>query len=318
MSRSERRAQRLEHAGQRLTSALAARAGLARSRCAAQRQRLELFHERMTRAVAAALRRRAAEVRAAGQLLASLGYRNVLARGFALVRDGEGRPLRSAGAVAAGARLDLEFADGHVGATADARPATAPKRAKAAQASRQRRSGAQPGDLVLTGKSAIYVAPVAIRRRRTRPWPILAAFFHRCAARKSPPPHFPVEKSDAEWRATLTPEQYHVLREHGTERAGSCALNTEKRRGTFHCAGCDQALFVNETKFDSGTGWPSFFDPLAGAIETSEDDSYFMRRTEVHCSRCGGHLGHVFDDGPPPTGLRYCINGVAMNFVPAA
>ena len=126
----ERRAQELEHAGQRLTSALAARAGLARSRCAARRQRLELFHERMTRAVAAALRRRAAEVRAAGQLLASLGYRNVLARGFALVRDGEGRPLRSAGAVAAGARLDLEFADGHVGATADASPATAPKEQK--------------------------------------------------------------------------------------------------------------------------------------------------------------------------------------------
>ena len=135
---------------------------------------------------------------------------------------------------------------------------------------------------------------------------------------QKPGPRFAVEKSEAEWRARLTPEQYHVLREHGTERAGSCALNTEKRRGTFHCAGCDQALFVNATKFESGTGWPSFFDPLPGATATSPDDSYFMQRTEVHCSRCGGHLGHVFDDGPPPTGLRYCINGVALNFVPAA
>jgi peptide-methionine (R)-S-oxide reductase len=134
---------------------------------------------------------------------------------------------------------------------------------------------------------------------------------------QKPVPRFAVEKTDAEWRALLTPEQYEVLRGHSTERAGSCALNTEKRRGTFHCAGCDQALFVNETKFESGTGWPSFFDPLPGAIATSQDDSYSMRRTEVHCSRCGGHLGHVFDDGPPPTGLRYCINGVAMNFVPA-
>jgi peptide-methionine (R)-S-oxide reductase len=135
---------------------------------------------------------------------------------------------------------------------------------------------------------------------------------------QKPVPRFAVEKSEAEWRALLTPEQYEVLRGHGTERAGSCALNTEKRRGTFHCAGCEQALFVNETKFESGTGWPSFSDPLPGATATSQDDSYFMHRTEVHCSRCGGHLGHVFDDGPPPTGLRYCINGVAMNFVPAA
>ncbi len=127
---------------------------------------------------------------------------------------------------------------------------------------------------------------------------------------------FPVEKTEAEWRALLTPEQFHVLREHGTERPGSCALNHEKRLGVFSCAGCGQDLFVNKTKFDSGTGWPSFFDPLPEAVETHADRSHFMVRTEVHCSRCGGHLGHVFEDGPPPTGLRYCMNGVAMTFKP--
>ncbi len=128
---------------------------------------------------------------------------------------------------------------------------------------------------------------------------------------------FPVAKTEAEWRAQLTPEQFEVLRGHGTERPGSCALNHEKRAGVFSCAGCGQDLFVAKTKFESGTGWPSFFDPEPGAIETTVDKKFFMTRTEVHCSRCGGHLGHVFDDGPPPTGLRYCINGVAMNFRPA-
>jgi len=127
---------------------------------------------------------------------------------------------------------------------------------------------------------------------------------------------FPVSMTEAEWRARLTPEQYYVLREHGTERPGSCALNSEKRAGVFACAGCDQPLFVAKTKFESGTGWPSFFDPIPGAVETSEDRGFMMTRTEVHCSRCGGHLGHVFEDGPPPTGLRYCMNGVAMNFTP--
>jgi peptide-methionine (R)-S-oxide reductase len=127
---------------------------------------------------------------------------------------------------------------------------------------------------------------------------------------------YPVQKSDEEWRRTLTPEQYSVLRQHGTERPGTCALLYEKRGGTFSCAGCGQPLFVAERKFESGTGWPSFFEPLDGALGTSEDDSHFMRRTEVHCSRCGGHLGHVFPDGPPPTGLRYCINGVALHFTP--
>jgi peptide-methionine (R)-S-oxide reductase len=128
---------------------------------------------------------------------------------------------------------------------------------------------------------------------------------------------FELKMSEAEWRAKLTPAQYHVLREHGTERAGTSPLNAEKRKGAFHCAGCDKALFSSETKFESGTGWPSFFKPLDGAVGTSSDNTFFMRRTEVHCQRCGGHLGHVFDDGPPPTGQRYCMNGIAMTFKPA-
>ena len=129
---------------------------------------------------------------------------------------------------------------------------------------------------------------------------------------------FAFELSDAEWRKRLTPEQYRVLRRQGTESPGSCALLSEKRPGTFVCVGCGQPLFKAGTKFESGTGWPSFFTPIEGAVGTSEDASYGMRRTEVHCSRCGGHLGHVFPDGPPPTGLRYCINGVAMDFKPDA
>ena len=127
---------------------------------------------------------------------------------------------------------------------------------------------------------------------------------------------YPVTRTEAEWRKLLTPEQYEIMREHGTEAPGSCALNFEKRAGTFTCAGCDQKLFVSKKKFESGTGWPSFNDPEHGAVETSQDRSYGMVRTEVHCSRCGSHLGHVFDDGPPPTHMRYCINGVAMNFQP--
>ena len=127
---------------------------------------------------------------------------------------------------------------------------------------------------------------------------------------------YPVTRSDEEWRRLLTAEQYAVMRGHGTERPGSCALNHEKRAGSFSCAGCGQPLFVSKTKFESGTGWPSFNQPVAGAIESSVDRSHGMVRTEVHCSRCGSHLGHVFDDGPPPTHRRYCINGVAMNFQP--
>ncbi|MEN3931377.1 peptide-methionine (R)-S-oxide reductase MsrB [Microvirga sp. W0021] len=127
---------------------------------------------------------------------------------------------------------------------------------------------------------------------------------------------FPVTHTEEEWRHILTDEQYAVMREHGTERPGSCALNHEKRAGTFYCAGCGQALFASHGKFESGTGWPSFQVPEPGAIGTTEDRSYGMHRTEVHCSRCGSHLGHVFPDGPPPTGLRYCINGVALDFKP--
>jgi peptide-methionine (R)-S-oxide reductase len=127
---------------------------------------------------------------------------------------------------------------------------------------------------------------------------------------------FAVTRTDAEWRKLLTPEQYHIMREHGTEAPGSCALNYEKRPGTFTCAGCDQPLFVSKKKFESGTGWPSFNDPVESSVETTSDNSHGMIRTEVHCSRCGSHLGHVFDDGPPPTHLRYCINGVSMNFQP--
>jgi peptide-methionine (R)-S-oxide reductase len=127
---------------------------------------------------------------------------------------------------------------------------------------------------------------------------------------------FPVNHTDEEWRAKLSPAQYQVLRKHSTERAGTSPLNAEKRHGKFICAGCGQDLFGSETKFESGTGWPSFYQPLAGAVATTEDRSFFMTRTEVHCSRCGGHLGHVFDDGPRPTGQRYCMNGAAMGFKP--
>jgi peptide-methionine (R)-S-oxide reductase len=129
---------------------------------------------------------------------------------------------------------------------------------------------------------------------------------------------FPVAKSEAEWRAELPPEAFRVLRQHGTERAGTSRLNFEKRGGTFLCAGCGQALFESATKFESGTGWPSFWQPIPGAVGTTTDRSFFMTRTEVHCSRCGGHLGHVFPDGPAPTGDRYCMNGVAMRFEPAS
>jgi peptide-methionine (R)-S-oxide reductase len=126
---------------------------------------------------------------------------------------------------------------------------------------------------------------------------------------------FPVQKPDAEWRAALPPERYRILRGHATERAFTSPLNEEKRTGTFTCAACGQALFSSHAKFESGTGWPSFWRPLAGAVGTQIDRSWLMVRTEVHCAKCGSHLGHVFSDGPPPTGLRYCINGLALQFV---
>jgi peptide-methionine (R)-S-oxide reductase len=133
----------------------------------------------------------------------------------------------------------------------------------------------------------------------------------------APAKSFPVTRSEAEWRAALAPEAFRVLRQHGTERPGTSPLNAEKRAGTFACAGCGQALFDAGTKFESGTGWPSFFAPIAGAVGEKTDRSFFMTRTEVHCSQCGGHLGHVFPDGPQPTGLRYCMNGVSLAFRPA-
>jgi len=127
---------------------------------------------------------------------------------------------------------------------------------------------------------------------------------------------FEITKTEDEWRNILTPEQFYVLRKHGTERAGTSPLDKIYDPGTFICAGCELPLFSSATKFNSGTGWPSFHEPLENAISTTTDRSFFMTRIEVHCRRCGGHLGHVFNDGPPPTGLRYCMNGIAMKFIP--
>ena len=125
---------------------------------------------------------------------------------------------------------------------------------------------------------------------------------------------FPVQKSDEEWRKELDAMQYQVLRKHATERAGTSPLNFEKRKGEFHCAGCGAPLFDSSTKYESGSGWPSFWEPKDGAVGTTTDRSFFMTRTEVHCAKCGGHLGHVFPDGPQPTGERYCMNGAALKF----
>ena len=143
--------------------------------------------------------------------------------------------------------------------------------------------------------------------------PVLAA----CGGAPAEAKSFPIQRSDAEWQKRLTAEQYRVLRKAATERPYTSPLNKEKRAGIFHCAGCNNALYSSKTKFESGTGWPSFWKPLAGAIGTSTDYKIGYPRTEVHCADCGGHLGHVFDDGPKPTGKRYCMNGVAMTFRPA-
>jgi peptide-methionine (R)-S-oxide reductase len=146
--------------------------------------------------------------------------------------------------------------------------------------------------------------------------PIVAWLGSPSMANSTGTEHFPISKPDDQWRKTLTDAQYDVLRGHGTERPFSSPLNGEKRRGTFYCAGCGQALFSSETKYESGTGWPSFYKPIDHAVAMTVDKSYFMVRTEVHCARCGGHLGHLFPDGPRPTGERFCMNGAAMIFKP--
>lgn len=146
-----------------------------------------------------------------------------------------------------------------------------------------------------------------------------AALFSRAAgASDGPTGAFPVTKTDEEWKKELTKEQYYVLRQHGTERAFTSPLDKTYAAGEYHCAGCGSLLFKSDTKFDSRTGWPSFFAPVEKAVGTTTDRSFFMTRTEVHCATCGGHLGHVFPDGPPPTGQRYCMNGVALKFEPTA
>ena len=147
---------------------------------------------------------------------------------------------------------------------------------------------------------------------------VAAAATASCGRAQAQAQSFEITKTDDEWKQLLSRERYRVLRKHATEPAGSSPLNNEHRRGTFFCAGCDLPLFASDTKFDSGTGWPSFTAPLPNAVGTSIDRSYFSIRTEVHCRRCGGHLGHVFDDGPRPTGKRYCMNGLALTFRPTS